>query len=94
MDEELAALRAKIDKMDRELVVLLARRMETADQIIRLKVDGGKPRRAPAREREILDARRTQAAELGVPPTLIGDVLRRIFRESYGTEEGSSGGEG
>ncbi len=84
MGNRLTVLRGRIDEMDRELVALLARRMEVAQQIIRIKTDRGQHRHAPAREQEILAARQAQAEELGVSVDLVGDVLKRIFSESYG----------
>ncbi len=34
----------------------------------------------------MLASRRKEAAALGVPPDLIEDVLRRVMRESYSSE--------
>ena len=41
----------------------------------------------PEREKALLEARRAQAETLGVSPELVEDVLRRVMRESYSTQE-------
>jgi len=45
------------------------------------------PLYVPARESELLAARRSRAEELGVDPALVEDLLRRMMRESYAIQE-------
>ena len=54
--EDLAALRAEIDEVDRAIVELYERRMEAADAIGRYKIRTGKKVYDPKREREKLAA--------------------------------------
>ena len=72
----LAALRAEIDRLDKELVVVLNRRAEVAASIGQVKVTQGLEVWSPAREEEVLE--RAMAASKGpLPP----ETLRLIFRE-------------
>ncbi|MDO4262629.1 MAG: bifunctional chorismate mutase/prephenate dehydrogenase [Deinococcus sp.] len=89
---ELDALRAEIDANDRELLRLLQRRIELARQVGDVKRAQGLPIYVPERESALLDARRAEAAALGISPDLAEDVLRRCMRESYVQESGHSVG--
>ena len=59
MDE----LRARMDRIDSEMVRLYAERMETARQIGRLKREHGLPVRDPKREEELLRRVEQEAGE-------------------------------
>jgi chorismate mutase/prephenate dehydrogenase len=79
----LSGHRAQIDEIDSELVALLARRAAVTKQIGAIKQQYQLPLYVPAREQALLNARRTQALQLGVDGDLVEDVLRRIMRDSY-----------
>ncbi|MDP4527947.1 bifunctional chorismate mutase/prephenate dehydrogenase [Alkalimonas delamerensis] len=87
--QALAPLRAQIDALDAELVQLLAKRAEVTAEVGRVKQQFGLPVYMPAREQALLQARREQATQHGLSPELIEDVLRRVMRESYQTQEHS-----
>lgn len=87
--QALAPLRAQIDALDTELVQLLAKRAEVTAEVGRVKQQFGLPVYMPAREQALLQARREQATQHGLSPELIEDVLRRVMRESYQTQEHS-----
>ncbi len=87
MDEPLAALRAQIDDVDSAMLDLLARRLTLVSEVGEVKGRHGLPIYAPDRERAMIAARREQAEQLGVPPDLIEDVLRRCMREAYSHEK-------
>ena len=76
-------LRQQIDRLDTELVELLAKRQAVTAEVGRYKKDVGKPIYDPARESELIGKRRQLADSLGLSPELIEDLLRRIMRESY-----------
>jgi len=69
------ALRAQIDRLDREIVALLARRAKLAREIGRLKAPNG-PAYSPEREREVL----ANVVALGAD-ALSEESLRAIYRE-------------
>ncbi len=86
MVAELTALRDQIDEVDKALLSLLAKRTELVAEVGEVKSQYGLPIYVPEREAAMLASRREEAAALGVPPDLIEDVLRRVMRESYSSE--------
>ena len=86
MVAELTALRDKIDEVDKGLLELLAKRLELVAEVGEVKSRYGLPIYVPEREASMLASRRKEAEALGVPPDLIEDVLRRVMRESYSSE--------
>ncbi|NMH59446.1 bifunctional chorismate mutase/prephenate dehydrogenase [Alteromonas sp. MYP5] len=85
-DEQLDRLREGIDAIDAELVDLLRRRAQLTGQIGEIKAHTGMPVFVPEREATLIQRRRQQAMQLGVSADLIEDLLRRIMRESYHTQ--------
>ncbi|HLS40341.1 MAG TPA: chorismate mutase, partial [Ornithinicoccus sp.] len=85
-EDPLAALRARIDEVDGELIALLARRLDLVRQVGGVKGQHGLPVYAPDRERDLIAARRADAEAAGLPGDLVEDVLRRLMRESYAHE--------
>lgn len=81
--QRLQALRDEIDATDHELVQLLLKRRQVAAAIGQVKRELGQPLYVPAREQQLIEARRLEAEQLGLAPDLVEDVLRRIMRESY-----------
>lgn len=85
--QALAPLRQQIDSIDSQLVALLAERAKVTAQVGKIKQQYALPVYVPEREQLLLSARREQAQRLGVSADLAEDVLRRIMRESYQTQE-------
>jgi chorismate mutase/prephenate dehydrogenase len=83
----LAPLREQIDQLDTQLVELLAARAKVTAQVGRVKQQHALPLYVPERELALIKARRDQARVAGVSEELIEDVLRRVMRESYQTQE-------
>lgn len=86
MVAELTALRDQIDEVDKALLDLLAKRLHLVAEVGEVKSRHGLPVYVPEREAAMLASRRREAENLGVPPDLIEDVLRRVMRESYVSE--------
>ena len=86
---QLKALRNEIDEIDSQLVELLAKRREVTTKVGELKSQVGMPIYAPERETELLSLRRQQAMDAGVSPELIEDILRRLMRDSYISQDAS-----
>lgn len=86
MVAELTALRNQIDEVDKALLGLLARRLALVAEVGEVKSRYGLPIYAPDREAAMLRSRREEAEALNVPADLIEDVLRRVMRESYASE--------
>ncbi|TKB55323.1 bifunctional chorismate mutase/prephenate dehydrogenase [Ferrimonas aestuarii] len=83
---ELDRIRDRIDEVDQELLTLLRRRLNLVGEVGAIKHKQGLPIYAPAREAAMLMKRRSEAQAMGVPPQLIEDLLRRMMRESYASE--------
>lgn len=82
----LAQLREGIDELDSQLVDILAKRAALTTQVGQVKAETGMPIVVPEREKALLAKRRAQAKDAGVPENLVEDLLRRIMRESYHTQ--------
>ncbi|QJR79840.1 bifunctional chorismate mutase/prephenate dehydrogenase [Alteromonas pelagimontana] len=84
--QRLNYLRKGIDELDSQLVQLLAKRAELTTQVGQVKAETGMPVYVPEREKALIAKRRAQAEEAGVSADLTEDLLRRIMRESYHTQ--------
>jgi chorismate mutase/prephenate dehydrogenase len=72
----LAALRAIIDAIDRDILMLFARRMAIVGEVASHKRQNAKRIRDLTREREVLGDRTSRAERLGLP----GGTIESIFR--------------
>ncbi|PKI12618.1 bifunctional chorismate mutase/prephenate dehydrogenase [Colwellia sp. 12G3] len=88
-DKKLAHLRDEIDEIDSDLVKLLQRRLSVTSKVGQLKSNVGKPIYDPTREASLFAKRRQQASDAGLSPDLIEDVLRRLMRDSYVSQDAS-----
>jgi chorismate mutase len=75
----LAALRARIDTLDAELVALLARRFAVTDDIGQLKARHALPPADPAREAAQRARLHALATDAGLDPAIAETVLRTII---------------
>jgi chorismate mutase/prephenate dehydrogenase len=78
----LEELRRQIDQLDREMVGALARRKALVEKVAEVKQQHGLPTHHPAREEDLISARRAQAAEAGLDPDYIEDLFRTVLRNS------------
>jgi chorismate mutase / prephenate dehydratase len=76
-ENPLAPLRAELDRMDAQLVGLVAKRLETVRKIVAAKSSRTGAIRDAAREREVLNRVETEARAQGIS----GPLIRRIFTE-------------
>ncbi len=81
-NDTLEGLRAEIDRIDRDLVSLLAERRRVVARVADHKRRLGLPVYHPAREEDLISRRREQAREAGLDPDLVEDVFRAIVRAS------------
>lgn len=82
----LSKLRDQIDAVDQQIIDLLAERLRLVGEVGEVKTKHGLPIYVPEREAAMLAKRRSEAETKGVPANLIEDILRRIMRESYASE--------
>ncbi len=88
-DDNLKVLRDEIDDIDSQLVALLAKRLTVTTKVGELKSAEGVPIFAPEREVTLIEKRRAQAENSGLSGDLIEDILRRLMRDSYVSQDAS-----
>jgi chorismate mutase / prephenate dehydrogenase len=76
------ALRRQIDSIDSQLVDLLVQRRRVVEQVAEVKREHDLPVFHPAREENLISARRTQAAAAGLDPDYVEDLFRTVIRNS------------
>jgi chorismate mutase/prephenate dehydrogenase len=79
---ELSALRDEIDAIDRKVVELLSLRKAQVDHVVELKKAHNLQVYHPAREEDLISARRKQATDAGLSPDYIEELYRTIMRRS------------
>jgi chorismate mutase/prephenate dehydrogenase len=75
-------LRDQIDSIDKQLVELLAQRGRVVQQVIQVKQQHDLPTFHPAREENLISARRAQAKQAGLDPDYVEDLFRTVMRHS------------
>lgn len=85
------ALRDEIDRIDRELVRLIALRLESSIEIGRLKAERGLGIRSPDREAELITEARADAVAAGISPEYIEELMRLVLRHSRAAQAAALG---
>ncbi|MFT2092644.1 bifunctional chorismate mutase/prephenate dehydrogenase [Paraglaciecola sp. 2405UD69-4] len=83
---EIDKLSDDLESIDKQLVALLAKRAQISTKIGHYKSRAGSPIYVAEKEVDALSVRKEEAQRLGVSPTLVEDLMRRIMRESYHTK--------
>lgn len=78
----LTDLRRRIDRLDRSIVELLARRQSTVEDIAEVKEEQSCGVRDPEREAELMSRLRDVAREHDVSPDLVEDLFGTIIEHS------------
>ncbi len=81
----MAEVRAGVDRLDRELVALLARRFAYMDAAARIKPVRGAVR-DEARKAQVIANARAEAERLGLPADAIADLWERLVEVSIAYE--------
>lgn len=79
---DLKEIREHIDKLDNELVSVLAKRMMLIPKIAGYKKENNIARNQPRREKEIIEARRQLAKNLGVNQDLVEDIFKKVIKDA------------
>ena len=83
----MAELRLEIDRLDAELVDLLAQRTAMIDRAIELKPGEGLPARIQSRVEDVVAKVRARAVAVGLPPELAEKVWREMMEFFIAREE-------
>jgi len=84
---QLTELRARLTAIDRQIIDLVAERQAVVAEIGERKRSDRQPTRDFAREKQVIEQAREQAAERGVPPTLADDLMRLLIHSSLTSQE-------
>lgn len=90
----MADVRAEIDRIDADLVDLLARRAACIDRAIAIKRRAALPARIESRVDDVLRRTRVAGAARGLDPEFVEGLWRHIIEWSIGREERALGGTG
>jgi len=85
--ESLTDLRAAIDRIDRDLVALLAKRVGCLEQVIAVKARDNLPAAIPERVEAVVANVRSEAEAAGMPPDLAEKLWRALIDWSIAYEE-------
>jgi chorismate mutase len=85
--EELSRCRAEIERIDRDIIALLARRLTLGKRTGDLKRDAGLPILDPTREAAVIRRVTEEAREAGLPPEPVREVFWQIVGMSRRAQE-------
>ncbi len=85
-DEKLQGLRQEIDKIDEQIITLIAQRLKLADDLAALKRKLKLGVRDEARERAVIDRVRRRARELEMDPAFAESMMRLVMAQMAGEE--------
>lgn len=80
--DTMESLRQEIDELDSALVSLLARRRRLVERVAQVKREQDLPVSHPAREENLISARRQQAVAVGLEADFVEDIFRILLRHS------------
>lgn len=80
-------LRDALSGVDRQIIDLISERQRIVGEIGRNKLSQGTATRDYAREKDVVDKGREQAAALGVDPELAESILTTLIRSSLASQE-------
>jgi chorismate mutase-like protein len=86
-------LRDEIDRVDRALVKLVARRLHSSVEIARIKQAKGLAMRSPDREAELIAEARDDAVAVGVPPDYIEELMTVVLEHSRAAQHAALEGD-
>jgi isochorismate pyruvate lyase len=89
--QDMPELRAEIDRLDRDLVALLARRAAFIDRAVEIKRDAGLPARIDERVEEVVARVRAAALAAGLDADLAEGLWRDLIEWSIAREAGALG---
>jgi len=92
--DELSRCRDEIERIDRQIIELLARRLELGKRTGELKRTAGMPILDPTREAAVIRRVTEEARGIGLPPESIREVFWQIVGMSRRVQEGEEEGEG
>ncbi len=84
---DLQEIRENLDRIDKEIVLLLAKRVSFIPAVAEYKKKNNLPRIHPEREAQIIESKRKIAFENNLNPDLVEKIYQEIFSESHRIEK-------
>ena len=84
---DLKEIRAQLDKLDSELVLLLAKRLSLIPKVAEYKKANNLPQYQPEREKQIIESKRKIAVENNINPDLVENIFKSIIEEAHRIEK-------
>ncbi len=79
-------LREEIDRIDAQILDLLARRQDQVHKVMALKKAHSQPVYHPAREEDLLSRLRARSIDAGMDPDFMEDIYRLILKQSRASQ--------
>ena len=76
---DLKKMRQQIDEIDRELLIILAKRFEVTKKVGEYKAKHNLPSKDPAREKQIFEEKKAMARKLDLNFTLVEQIFKLII---------------
>lgn len=83
---ELAALRQRIDALDRQLIDVVAQRLQVCREVAAVKETFDAPVIQPSRVRDVVESRRQQAIDAGIDADFAEQLFRVLLSETHRIE--------
>lgn len=87
MSDYLEVLRTDIAECDREILVIIRKRLDLVLSVGKYKAEHGMEAHNPAAEKRVVDRYREIAVELGMNPDIAEMISRAIMEEAIANEE-------
>jgi chorismate mutase / prephenate dehydrogenase len=84
---ELQEIRKNLDQLDKEMLSILAKRMNLIPKVAEFKRQNNIPRYQPEREKAVLESKRKLAEEMSLNPDLVEDIYKRIIQDAHRIEK-------
>lgn len=91
LDMSLEKVRAEISKVDSDIIRLIARRQQLAEDIVKIKIHQGLPVHDEHRTAKVLDAVFNQAVECKINPVAVQDIFKMLIAMSEDRQREFSG---
>ena len=85
-------MRRDVDRIDEQLISLVAERFKLGKEIVALKKKLGKGIRDEVRERAVIDLARERAKKSGIDPVFAEDLMRLLIAQMAGAQLERVGG--
>lgn len=84
-------VRAEISGVDSEIIRLIARRQDLAEQIVKIKIQKGLPVHDETRTAKVLEAVFEQAVECKIDPVAVRNIFKNLIAMSEDRQREYSG---